>query len=115
VIALIFLASFLVLADDANQSNNRSDNKSVGPGAFKNMTFWQCVSDAAKYKNLCFKADLARTKICLNQSADSTAKRACQENGIQVKKECKTAFKTKKTDCRKLKHSWWDAFRASFK
>lgn len=90
----------------------------IGIGSQKNMTFWECVSDAAKVKNDCYKSSKDAAKTCFDNSKankDKAAGKVCEASAKDSVKNCKTAFKAVKNECNKIKHNWWDAFRASFK
>lgn len=97
MVCLVLVSAFLVLADENDTDVNATDeNKTVGPGSQKNMTYWQCVSDAAKVKNECY----------------TVAKNATDAK--RGKKDCKTAFKAVKGECNKMKHTYWQGFKALF-
>lgn len=117
MVCFVLASAFLVIADENDTDVNASDqNNSVGPGALKNMTFWACVSDAAKAKNDCYDVSKNATAACANASgADKAAGKACQQAGKSSKTSCKTSFKAVKNECNKIKHTYWEGFKALFK
>lgn len=112
---LVVASAFLVVAakDDANASD--ADKTAV-----KNMTYGQCVSEAANVKNDCYASVKEADKACkadaANQSDSRTALKNCQQVYKKDMAQCKADFKaTKKTTCNKIKHNFFDTIRYSFK
>ena len=112
---LVVASAFLVVAakDDANTSG--ADKTAV-----KNMTYGQCVSDAATVKNDCYASVKEANKACkadaANQSDSKTALKTCQQDYKKDMKQCKADFKaTKKTTCNKIKHNFLDTVKYAFK
>jgi len=93
--------------------------------AAKNMTFGQCVSEAAALKNTCYTGVKTTDKTCkgainhINQSAEKQAvKKAmndCKTTYKTNKKQCKVDFNATKKECRKIKHNFLESMGAAFK
>lgn len=116
VLLVVAVMSFLVSAQKpAKDMAAGSDLNAAG----KNMTFVQCVSDAAEVKNSCYvivKDTLAtcKTDAGSNENAKQALKQ-CNADYKKNKKQCKTDFKAKKNECKKIKHSFFDSMRVAFK
>lgn len=86
----------------------------------KNMTYGQCVSDAAKLKNDCYKEGKNKGELCINNS--EMAKRPkdvtkqCKVDYKSDIKACKQNFKdAKKTCIQETKPNFWQKMRYSMK
>lgn len=122
---LVAIATFLVVASAffvvaANEGQGASAAKDTNLTNVKNMTYGQCVSDAAIVKNDCYASVKEANKACkadaANQSDSKTALKTCQQDYKKDMKQCKADFKdTKKTTCNKIKHNFFETIRYSFK
>jgi hypothetical protein len=91
--------------------------------AAKNMTFGQCVSEAAVVKNTCYAGVKTTDTTCkgaVNQSAEKQAMKQalkdCKAAYKANKKQCKVDFKaTKKNECGIIKHNFLESIGVMFK
>lgn len=121
---LVISLSFLVFAEP-NQSQNRDRNFSIdgsiqnNSNNVKNMTFGQCVSDAAKLRNDCYAQGKQTLKNCTQASKQTKNKleaKACQSSGKNASKVCQQTFKDSKQTCiQETKPGFWQRMRYSFK
>jgi hypothetical protein len=81
----------------------------------KNMTFGNCVSEAAGIKNTCYAAVKDAYTSCKNTPADKPVLKECKATYKKDMKQCKTDFKAGKKECGKIKHSFMDSIKTSFK
>lgn len=85
-----------------------------------NQTYGQCVEEQAKAKTACILNKNTFFNTCMN-SANSSAvfikNRTTECNSLHKTSlaDCKTSFKNAKSECKKIKHSWMDTLRYSFK
>jgi cell fate regulator YaaT (PSP1 superfamily) len=107
---LLLTAVAFVIAKDVKPAENQVQDA-------KNMTFGQCVSQAADAKNTCYESAETKRQSCMdaakNQSKD--AQRSCSNDYKKAKDTCKKEFKAAKTGCNQYKHNWLDSVKASFK
>ncbi len=125
---LIAVLSFVVSAktpdaeklevQDANLEMTEENNAAVAAQE-KNMTFGQCVSQAAEIKNSCYSTVKETQKTCketaLTQADPKTASKECKKTYKKDLKQCKVDFKAAKKECSKIKHNFLDSIKASFK
>ena len=108
----LFLMTALSLVVSAAKDNDTAASDSVQ----KNMTFGQCVSDAAIIKNSCYsttKDTLAACKVdAKNQTDSRPILKQCKADYKKDKKQCKIEFKSAKNECRKIKHNFMDSIKA---
>jgi len=124
-LVLVAIATFLIVASAffvvaAKDDPNASAAKDAELTNVKNMTYGQCVSEAANVKNDCYAFVKDENKACktdaANQSDSKTALKTCQQDYKKEMAQCKADFKdTKKTTCNKIKHNFFDTIRYSFK
>ena len=118
IVGFLFIAafSFAVIAKEPGAAMVDAGSKT---NMQKNMTFGQCVSQAADVKNSCFKSaqdSLAACKSSAGKQADSKpALKQCDSDYKKGKDQCKSSFKTAKKECGKIKHNFIDSLKASFK
>jgi hypothetical protein len=119
-IVLVF-ASFLVFASAAEQGKNRTGNETdKETTGVKNMTYGQCVSEAAKVKNTCYSGIKTIYQQCKdnakNQTDSKTASKQCNADYKKSMAQCKSDFKgTKKQECAKIKHNFLETMGSMFK
>jgi hypothetical protein len=114
VLSLAVTAQKAAKTVDQEATENDSEKQPQGQ-----TTFLQCVSYEAAVKNTCYKAASVKKTVCVEaakaqEDARATTK-ACSADYKQEKKQCKTDFKKTKNECKKIKHSFLDSIRASFK
>lgn len=109
---LVSVVSIVLAAKPGQEANDTTK------GPQKNMTFMQCVSDAAAVKNTCYKTVKDALAACRTDAANQTDSKAafkqCKADYKKDKKQCKADFKSKRNECKKIKHSYLDSIRAAF-
>lgn len=132
LIAGVFLMAMLSFAIAANERENET-GKGFGSlvknitneterheavQALKNatnVTFGECISEAAKQRNSCYAASEDARKNCTDvASTDKAAKKQCQAANKEGRNSCKTLFKSSKDECKSIRHNAWDSIKAAF-
>lgn len=85
-----------------------------------NQTYGQCVEEQAKSKTACITNKNTLFNTCMksvNSSVVLIENRTAECNSLHKSSlvDCKTSFKNAKAECKKIKHSWIDTLRYSFK
>lgn len=116
-IIVILVSLFLIAGFSASAKTDPADTENTT--SEKEMTFGQCVSDAAGIKNGCYgtvKTTLADCKTnAETQTEPKPILKACKADYKKDKKQCKMDFKSAKKECNKIKHNFVDSMRASLK
>lgn len=104
----LVLSIGFVLAEKPADAGSAPDNANVT----KNMTFGQCVTEAAKIKNTCFGNALTNRENCANNSDNPAKTKQCRNDYKKEKKQCKAEFKSAKKTCiQKTKPKLWEKIR----
>ena len=106
VVSLLFLLGLVAAAEDTAAPE---------PTTEKPQNFGQCVSVAAEAKNICYQSMKEKQTTCKTSITEKAALKACKTEYKTVKKQCKAGFKAAKTECQKIKHTFMESIRASFK
>lgn len=120
---LVSTLAFSVMAQkdkiEATTATETTETATTAKQPMGQTTFLQCVSDAAAVKNTCYGTSSDKKTTCLEtasaQTDVKTANKACAADYKKEKAQCKTDFKKTKNECKKIKHSFLDSIRASFK
>lgn len=114
---LIAVLSFVVAAKDSEDAPKLIMARNAIMD--KNMTFGNCVSDAAVIKHSCYATVKDACDVCKatasNQTEPKPALKECKTTYKKDKKQCKMGFKSAKKECGKIKHSFMDSVRVMFK
>lgn len=112
ILGMLFLAvaSFAIAAE-------KNDTNETGKQAERNMTYGQCVSQAAEEKNSCYGLVKDARASCVeaanNASGDT---KACKADYKKDMRQCKANFKDAKKDCVKsYKPGFFEKMKSSMK
>jgi hypothetical protein len=113
VIAGILFTLCMALAIADNGDNETPAAQNITENVTKNMTYGQCVSEAAVIKNSCYSTFKDISDSCKSIASNQTDKNAKKNGSKQClaaykdsKNQCKTEFKAAKKECAKIKHNF---------
>ena len=120
--ATIIGVSPYVAAKNNNSNGNGNGNNGNGNGNNKsgNATYISCVTNSALVKNTCFNTSKSVGAACRIDAKNATGNKNTTEKINKELKKCNTAYikdqkqclkdfkTTKKSTCKKIKHSWMD-------
>ena len=111
------LALFLLLAVGLVFAAEKETKEPKALSNETNMTYGQCVSDAAGVKNECYATIKATRTSCIETAKNTSSDdKTCKADYKKELKACKQDFKMAKADCAKIyKPGFFEKMKASFK
>lgn len=108
--ALIFLISIMMMSIFASAATN--DGKILS----RTENYGACVSSSAEIRNTCYNEAQAKLETCKNATTDKVEIKKCSTQYKADKNSCKATFQsTKKNECAKIKHTFFETIGSSMK
>lgn len=121
IVGVLFLAIILVVSIVIAAPQDSEKTRAAKPvsAETKNMTYGKCVSDGADLKNNCYKTTKDAFSACKTTAQNTTDSKnglkACGQTYKKNQTQCKSNFKGAKTECKKIKHNFFESMGSAFK